>query len=110
MSSPLSKLVDLLPQGAHVGLHLIVVRSTASASRSMSDPVLRRLIDLATPVLLFSCPREEGMIVGGVRPMTLPPGRAMYITRRGVSLLQTAFVDTAAVTAGNGLVSGEARI
>ena len=35
--------------------------------------------DLGTPGLLLSCPRDEGTFLGGVKPLTLPPGRAQFL-------------------------------
>jgi S-DNA-T family DNA segregation ATPase FtsK/SpoIIIE len=94
--SPLQPLLPLLPQGADIGLHLIIARRTAGASRAMMNPVIRRAWELGTPAALFSCPREEGVFLGTVRPRTLPAGRAQYIDRRrSVRLLQTPLVDQA---------------
>ena len=90
MPSPLDTLLPLLAQGVHIGLHLVVARSTSNAMRGMMDPVLRRLWELGTPALLFSYPREEGKFLGEAAPRTLPPGRAQLVTRRGVRLVQTA--------------------
>src|SRR5205807_10326894 len=57
---PLQSLLPLVQHGADIGLHLIIARSTAGASRAMMSPVLRRMWELGTPGLLFSCPRDEG--------------------------------------------------
>ena len=89
-ASPLDALMPLLAQGVHIGLHLIVARSSANAMRGMMDPVLRRLWELGTPALLFSYPKEEGKFLGEAAPRTLPPGRAQLVTRRSVKLVQTA--------------------
>ncbi|WP_346072462.1 type VII secretion protein EccCb [Saccharopolyspora thermophila] len=90
MNSPLQPLVPLLPQGADIGFHLVIARSTSGASRAMMDPVIRRLWELGTPALLMSCPRDEGTFLGNVRPRTLPAGRAQHIDRRrAVRLVQT---------------------
>ncbi|MER5767841.1 type VII secretion protein EccCa [Streptomyces sp. NPDC001985] len=90
-SQPLAPLMELLAQGAEIGLHVVVARSSANAMRGMSDPALRRLLELGTPSLLFSCGREEGSFLGGVPPRKLPPGRAQLITRRATPrLVQTA--------------------
>ncbi|WP_374582803.1 type VII secretion protein EccCa [Frankia sp. CiP3] len=97
MTSPLEPLLDLLPQGADIGLHLIVARAAAGASRAMLDPIMRRLWDLGTPALLMSCPRDEGMFLGDVRPRTLPPGRAQLVSRRQAQLVQCGFVPVPAV-------------
>jgi S-DNA-T family DNA segregation ATPase FtsK/SpoIIIE len=59
--------------------------------RGMTDPVLRRLWDLATPGVVFSYPREEGSFLGQAKPLTLPAGRAQFVHRReGVIQIQTA--------------------
>jgi S-DNA-T family DNA segregation ATPase FtsK/SpoIIIE len=90
MGDPLSPLLQLIPHGADIGLHLIIARSTAGASRSMMNQVLRRMWELGTPAMLFSCPKDEGVFLGNVRPRTLPQGRAQFINRRrGVRLVQT---------------------
>ena len=90
--SPLAPLVDLLPAGADIGLHLIVARGAAGAGRAMNESVIRRLLELGTPTVLLSCPREEGSF-GNTRAENLPPGRARYITRRRARPLQTGFLD-----------------
>ncbi|GAA5151887.1 type VII secretion protein EccC [Amycolatopsis dongchuanensis] len=91
---PLDPLLPLLPQGADIGVHLIIARSTSGASRSMMNPVIRRLWELGTPALLLSCPKEEGAFLGNLRPRTLPPGRAQFVNRRrNVRLVQTPLAD-----------------
>ncbi|QMU80331.1 type VII secretion protein EccCa [Streptacidiphilus sp. PB12-B1b] len=92
--SPLAPLIPLLAQGAHIGMHLVLARSTSGAMRAMMDPLLRRLWELGNPALLFSYPKEEGKFLGEAKPRTLPPGRAQHVTRRTVRLLQTGLVTT----------------
>ncbi len=93
-AGPLAPLLPLLAQGADIGVHLIVARSTSGASRSMANPVVRRMWELGTPTLLMSCPRDEGTFLGQVRPRTLPPGRAQFVNRRrSVRLVQTPLVE-----------------
>ncbi|MEV0055533.1 type VII secretion protein EccCa [Saccharopolyspora shandongensis] len=107
-TSPLQPLISLLPQGHDIGLHLIVARSTSGGGRAMMDPVLRRLWELGTPVLLFSCPKDEGNFVGNLRPRQLPPGRAQFVNRRRVvRLVQTPLLD--GDRSGNAPVAGSAR-
>ncbi|SEL31204.1 type VII secretion protein EccCa [Streptacidiphilus jiangxiensis] len=91
-TSPLAPLLPLLSHGAHVGLHLVVARSTSGATRAMMDPLLRRLWELGNPALLFSYPKEEGKFLGEAKPRTLPAGRAQLVTRRSVRLVQTGLV------------------
>jgi S-DNA-T family DNA segregation ATPase FtsK/SpoIIIE len=43
--------------------------------------------------MMFSCPKDEGVFIGNVRPRTLPVGRAQYVNRRrSVNLVQTPLV------------------
>lgn len=88
----MAPLVQLLGQSAHVGLHLVIARSTSGAMRAMMDPLLRRLWELGSPALLLSYPKEEGKFLGEAKPRTLPPGRAQLVTRRDITLIQTGLV------------------
>ena len=91
MGSPTQGLVDLLAQGAEIGLHVIVARSTSNAHRAMMEPLIRRMWDIGIPGVLFSTRREEGTFLGDAKPLTLPPGRAQFVHRRhGVRMMQTA--------------------
>ncbi|MEU1288605.1 type VII secretion protein EccCa [Kitasatospora sp. NPDC005856] len=87
---PFAPLLDHLAQGTELGLHLIVARSANGAARAMSDPLMRRLLDVNTPAVLLSCPPSEGVLFGSVKPRELPPGRALHISRRRTVQLQTA--------------------
>ncbi|WP_432898033.1 type VII secretion protein EccCa [Micromonospora matsumotoense] len=91
--SALDPLLPLLAQGVYIGLHVIVARSTSGAMRAMMDPVLRRMWELSTPATLLSYPKEEGRFLGEAAPRRLPPGRAQLVTRRGVKLIQTGYVE-----------------
>ncbi|MFI6444309.1 type VII secretion protein EccCa [Kitasatospora sp. NPDC050543] len=93
--SPMAPLVPLLAQGQHIGMHLVVARSTSGAMRALMDPMLRRLWELGNPALLFSYPKEEGKFLGEAKPRTLPAGRAQVVTRRSVRLVQTGLVPPA---------------
>jgi S-DNA-T family DNA segregation ATPase FtsK/SpoIIIE len=56
--------------------------------------VLQRLRELSSPGLLLSGDREEGALLGNVRPGPLPPGRGWLVTRRdGARLIQVAHVE-----------------
>ncbi|MEH0581030.1 type VII secretion protein EccCa [Streptomyces sp. B21-108] len=94
MDNPMSSMVPLLSQAANIGLHIVVARSTSGAMRAMMDPLLRRMWELGSPALLFSYPKEEGKFIGEAKPRTLPAGRAQFVTRRGVGLLQTGLADS----------------
>ena len=91
---PLAPLIDLLPQGRDLGLHVILARRTGGMSRAVYEPMIQRLIDLSTPGFMFSGDRLEGRLIGGHPSRRLPRGRAMYVNRDGAaSLVQTARVD-----------------
>ncbi|MTD55403.1 type VII secretion protein EccCa [Amycolatopsis pithecellobii] len=93
---PLAPLTPLLAQGADIGLHLIMARSTQGASRAMMNSAMRRMWDLGAPALLFSCPKDAGTFLGTLKPRLLPPGRAQFVNRRrNVRLVQTPIVPGA---------------
>lgn len=79
---PLAPLVDLLPQGRDVGLHLVVARSAGGAAAASMQPVLRRLRELAVPGVLLSGSPEEGALLHGVRAQPQPVGRGVLLRRR----------------------------
>ncbi|MEU7832129.1 type VII secretion protein EccCa [Nonomuraea sp. NPDC049129] len=94
-NNPLAPLAELLPQARDIGLHLIISRQMGGASRSMFDPAVQRLKEMASPALIMSGNKDEGALFGNVRPQPLPQGRGFYVDRRsGARLIQTAFLDT----------------
>ncbi len=89
--NPLMPLADLIPQARDIGLHLIVSRSMGGAGRSLFDPIIQRLKDMASPSIIMSGNKDEGALFGDVRPSPLPPGRGTHVDRRvGKRLIQTA--------------------
>ncbi len=93
-SNPLTGLVDLLPQARDIGLHLIVTRRVGGAARALYDPVLQRLRELDAPGLLMSGNKDEGVLLGNLKPSRQPPGRGSLVRRSdGVQLIQTAMID-----------------
>ncbi|MGC4112893.1 MAG: type VII secretion protein EccCb [Nocardioides sp.] len=92
--SPVRVLLPLLAQARDVGLHLVLARRSGGASRSLYEPVLQGLRDVATPGLVLSGSPDEGPLIGGVRATPGPPGRGRLVTRdRGVQLVQLAWRD-----------------
>jgi S-DNA-T family DNA segregation ATPase FtsK/SpoIIIE len=59
----------------------------------MNDQLLRKLLEVNTPTLMLSCPPSEGAFLGTVKPRLLPPGRGLYVTRRGTRMVQTGKVE-----------------
>jgi len=95
MGGPLDALLDLLPQAADIGLHVVLARSAAGSARLSMDSVVRRMQESNTPDLCFSCPPTELPLLNGARPRQLPPGRALLVTRRSMVLLQTGWLEPA---------------
>jgi DNA segregation ATPase FtsK/SpoIIIE, S-DNA-T family len=100
LGGPLDSLLDLLPQAADIGLHVVLARSAAGSTRLSMDSVVRRLQESNTPDLVFSCPPTEMPLLNGMRPRQLPAGRALLVTRRSANLLQTGWLEPAAPTGG----------
>lgn len=101
MGGPLDTLLELLPQAADIGLHVILTRSAAGSGRVSMDSVVRRLQESNTPDLVLSCPPTEMPLLNGMRPRNLAPGRAHLVTRRNATLLQTAWLEPAEETVGS---------
>jgi S-DNA-T family DNA segregation ATPase FtsK/SpoIIIE len=92
--NPLLPLLDLLPHSRDLGLHLVIARRSGGAGRAMFDPILARLRDLGCMGLMMSANPDEGVLLGSVRPSSLPPGRGTLI-RRGHAdhLVQVSWTD-----------------
>jgi S-DNA-T family DNA segregation ATPase FtsK/SpoIIIE len=91
-SNPLAPLLDLLPQARDIGMHLVMSRAMGGAGRALFDPLMQRLKDMASPAVIMSGDKDEGVLFG-VRPHPLPRGRAYYVDRKsGSRLIQTAFM------------------
>jgi len=92
-ANPLAPLLEFLAQARDVGLHVVLARRTGGAARAMYEPVIQRIRELSGPAIVMSGDRDEGVLVGNVRPGPLPPGRGRLITRRdGVRLVQLAYL------------------
>jgi DNA segregation ATPase FtsK/SpoIIIE, S-DNA-T family len=93
-SNPLQPLGEFLAQAKDVGLHMIVVRRTGGASRSTYDPIIGKLKEIASPALIGSGSKDEGVLWGTVKPSAQPPGRGTIITRKlGEQRMQVAWVQ-----------------
>jgi S-DNA-T family DNA segregation ATPase FtsK/SpoIIIE len=95
--NPLLALTEFLPQARDVGLHVILARSAGGAGRAMFDPVIQRLREMGSPGLIMSGSKDEGSLLGGVRPAPQPCGRGFLVERRSASrLVQVALLGAAA--------------
>jgi S-DNA-T family DNA segregation ATPase FtsK/SpoIIIE len=82
LNNPLLPLLDLLPQGRDIGLHVVVTRRSGGAGRAMYEQFLARLRDVGAMGLMMSGHKDEGPLLGGLKPEPLPPGRGRLISRR----------------------------
>lgn len=93
-SHPLEPLSRFLPHARDVGFSIVLARRSGGAARALFDPFIARVRDLGGAGLLLSGNRDEGPLLGGVRPGPLPPGRGKLITRDGgLRLVQTALAE-----------------
>ncbi|QCQ92152.1 type VII secretion protein EccCa [Rhodococcus sp. SGAir0479] len=92
--NPLTPLLDYLAHAQDLGLHLIVARRSGGASRALYEPVIARMRDLVPAGLVLSGSRDEGNLIGTVRPSEMPPGRGTFVSRRGTSLVQLAWLPS----------------
>lgn len=85
--NPLAPLLEFLPQSRDIGLHLVVARGSGGAGRGLFEPVLQRLRELGSPGIIMSGTKDEGPLLGTVKPEPQPPGRGMLVRRRSAPLL-----------------------
>ncbi|WP_019929509.1 type VII secretion protein EccC [Nocardia sp. BMG111209] len=91
--NPLAPLVEYLPQARDIGLHFVLTRNIGGVSRALFDPVVGGMKNLSVDTLIGSGPRDEGKIIGDVRPEKLPPGRGILVSRsRGHEMVQIAYL------------------
>lgn len=87
---PLQELVPLLPVATDIGLHVIVARRTAGASKALwsTGSVSLVLSELQQAALIMSGSKDEGVLFEGVKPAQQKPGRGMFVTRKDKELIQ----------------------
>jgi S-DNA-T family DNA segregation ATPase FtsK/SpoIIIE len=91
--NPLAPLAEYLPMARDLGFHMIVSRASGGASRALFEPVIQRMREARQPGLLLSGDRDEGQLIGSIRPSRLPAGRGTLVSRKhGSILLQTAYL------------------
>jgi DNA segregation ATPase FtsK/SpoIIIE, S-DNA-T family len=96
--NPLSPIVSLLAQGRDIGLHVVLARRVAGASKMMFEPLTSRLREVSPIGVILSGDREEGPLIGSVRATQQPPGRGVAVTRRSApKLIQVAQTSDALV-------------
>ena len=73
-TNPLLPIADLIPQARDIGLHLILARSAGGAGRAMFDPIIQRIREMGSPGMIMSGSKDEGALLGSVKPQAQPPG------------------------------------
>ena len=92
VANPLAPILTHLSTARDLGLHLVIARASAGAGRALFEPVIQRLRESRQPGLILSGDRNDGPLLGQVRPSLQPPGRGTLVSRRnGALLTQAAF-------------------
>ncbi|RZS37133.1 S-DNA-T family DNA segregation ATPase FtsK/SpoIIIE [Herbihabitans rhizosphaerae] len=92
-NNPLVPIAEFLPQAKDVGMHLITVRRTGGASRALYDPVMGKLKEIAAQGMQMSGSKDEGYLIGNLRPSPQPPGRGTLVGRKvGQQRVQIAWI------------------
>jgi len=85
--------VEFLARAKDVGLHVIVARRSGGSGRALYEPLIARLRELSSPGIVMSGNRDEGPILGTVKPSAMPPGRGILVGRKaGQQLMQVAWL------------------
>ena len=89
--NPMLPIVELASHARDIGLHIVLARRSGGLGRAMFDPLIARLKDLSSDILLMSGDRDEGFITGRSRLQTLVPGRGELVSRvRPQEMIQVA--------------------
>lgn len=88
--SPLAPFLPYIPSAVDIGLHFVLTRRVAGASRGMYEPLVQGLRESGASAILMAGDRSEGQLFPGVYASQQPAGRGVLI-RRGQSnrLIQT---------------------
>ncbi|MGQ4375682.1 type VII secretion protein EccCa [Streptomyces sp. SAS_267] len=91
---PLAPFLPYISSAQDIGLHFVIARRTAGASRALYEPLLTTLRETGTTALLMTGDRTEGQLFPGLYASAQPPGRGTLIRRgRHHQLIQTALTD-----------------
>ncbi|MCG6493667.1 type VII secretion protein EccCa [Kitasatospora sp. A2-31] len=95
--NPLGPLAEFLPFARDIGLRVIIARSAGGAGRSLYEPVMQRMRELGGQGVILSGNKDEGALLGTVKPQPLPPGRGVFVSRRATNgqMVQTGWLPSA---------------
>ncbi|MER7400285.1 type VII secretion protein EccCa [Streptomyces sp. NPDC000151] len=92
--APLEPFLPYIPSAADIGLHFVLTRRVAGASRGMYEPLMLSLRESGASALLMSGDRSEGQLFPGTYASQQPPGRGVFMQRgRPNRLIQTVYTD-----------------
>ncbi|MFJ9039068.1 type VII secretion protein EccCa [Streptomyces sp. NPDC102406] len=96
---PLAPFLPYISSAQDIGLHFVVTRRVAGASRALYDPFLTALRETGASALVMTGDRSEGQLLPGLYASAQPPGRGT-LARRGhrPQLIQTVLIEDGAYT------------
>lgn len=87
---PLAPFLPFVPSAVDIGLHFVVTRRVAGASRGLYEPLLQGLRESGASALVMAGDRSEGQLFTGVYASRQPAGRGVLVRRGEPSrLVQT---------------------
>lgn len=91
---PFLPIIDMLPQGRDVGLHFIAAHRTNGVGRAQfGNNIIGELTRMCAPGVLMSGPKEEGPVLGGLKPGPQPPGRGHLVIGSYTQLIQMPIIE-----------------
>ncbi|ANP49564.1 S-DNA-T family DNA segregation ATPase FtsK/SpoIIIE [Streptomyces griseochromogenes] len=88
---PLAPFLPYISSAQDIGLHFVVARRVAGASRALYEPFLTTLRETGATALVMTGDRTEGQLFPGLYASAQPPGRGTLVRRgRRHQLIQTA--------------------
>lgn len=78
-TQPLASFTRYLSSGRDIGLHAVVTRRVAGATRGLYEPFTMALREAGAVGLIMSGERSEGQLLGPVRAGPQPPGRGLLV-------------------------------
>ncbi|WP_171107378.1 MULTISPECIES: type VII secretion protein EccCa [Streptomyces] len=92
---PLAPFVPYIPSAVDIGLHFVLTRRVAGASRGLYEPLLQGLRESGASALVMAGDRSEGQLFPGVYAKQQPPGRGTLLRRgEATRLIQTVYAGT----------------
>ncbi|MFE6548642.1 type VII secretion protein EccCa [Streptomyces sp. NPDC057746] len=91
---PLAPFLPYIPSAVDIGLHFVLTRRVAGASRGLYEPLLQGLRESGASALVMAGDRSEGQLFPGVYATQQPSGRGVLV-RRGEPnrLIQTVHAE-----------------